>query len=83
MGPVRRLAIPLLVLTLAWSACAGGDGGSTAQRRDGVTVAAFGFSESRILAELYAQAMEARGIPPWSRASSTSCRSTAGPPWSS
>lgn len=29
----------------------------------GVTVAAFGFSESNILAELYAQAMEAKGIP--------------------
>ena len=28
-----------------------------------VTVAAFGFTESHILAELYAQAMEARGIP--------------------
>jgi osmoprotectant transport system substrate-binding protein len=29
----------------------------------GVTVAAFGFTESRILAELYGQAMEAKGIP--------------------
>lgn len=61
MGPVRRLAISLLAFGLVAGAC-GGDGG-TAGRRDGVVVAAFGFSESHILAELYAQAMEARGIP--------------------
>lgn len=61
MGPVRRLAISLLALTLVLGACGGG--GGSAGRPDGVIVAAFGFSESHILAELYAQAMEARGIP--------------------
>ena len=60
VGPVRRLAIPLLAVVLTMTACGGG-GGTTAAG-DGVTVAAFGFSESRILAELYAQAMEAKGI---------------------
>ncbi|HEX2117905.1 MAG TPA: glycine betaine ABC transporter substrate-binding protein, partial [Acidimicrobiales bacterium] len=61
MGPVRRLAISLLALALVLGACGGG--GGSAGRGDGVVVAAFGFSESHILAELYAQAMEARGIP--------------------
>lgn len=42
-------------------ACAGGE--PAAPPAEGVTVAAFGFSESRILAELYGQAMEAKGIP--------------------
>jgi len=64
VGPVQRLAIPLLALALAVGGC-GGSGGddSAGGGRDGVTVAAFGFSESRILAELYAQAIEAKGIP--------------------
>ncbi len=60
VGSVRRLAIPLLAFTLILAAC-GGRGPSSAPS-DGVTVAAFGFSESRVLAELYAQAMEAEGI---------------------
>ena len=51
----------LLASALVLGACGGGDGATT--RPDGVTVAAFGFSESRILAELYAQAIEAKGIP--------------------
>ena len=63
VGPVRRLAIPLLAFTLVLSACGSGGGGPAPARSDAVTVAAFGFSESRVLAELYAQAMEARGIP--------------------
>ena len=60
VGPVRRLAIPLLTLTLLLVGCGGGT--RSPARSDGVTVAAFGFSESRILAELYAHAMEAKGI---------------------
>jgi osmoprotectant transport system substrate-binding protein len=61
VGPVRRLAIPLLTLALMAGACGGGD--RPTGPSDGVTVAAFGFTESRVLAELYAQAMEAKGIP--------------------
>ena len=51
----------LLAVALAVQACGGGREGS--DQRHAVTIAAFGFSESRVLAELYAQAMEARGIP--------------------
>jgi osmoprotectant transport system substrate-binding protein len=61
VGPVRRLAIPLLAFVLVAGACGGTD--PSADPTDGVTVAAFGFTESRVLAELYAQAMEAKGIP--------------------
>ena len=60
VGSVRRLAILLLPFTLALGAC--GDGGPSSSPTESVTVAAFGFSESRVLAELYAQAMEAKGI---------------------
>jgi len=42
-------------------ACAGDQ--TAAPPAGAVTVAAFGFTESRILAELYGQAMEAKGIP--------------------
>jgi osmoprotectant transport system substrate-binding protein len=59
VGPVRRLAIPLLAFAVVLGAC-GGDPPAAPPGR--VTVAAFGFTESRILAELYAQAMEAKGI---------------------
>lgn len=59
VGPVRRLAMPLLAFAVVLGAC-GGDPPTAAS--GGVTVAAFGFTESRILAELYAQAMEAKGI---------------------
>ena len=61
VGPVRRLAIALLSFSLVLAGCGGGQ--TASGDRDGVTVAAFGFSESRILAELYGQAMEAKGIP--------------------
>jgi osmoprotectant transport system substrate-binding protein len=60
VGPVRRLAIPLLAVALVATACGGG--GPQRDDGEGVTVAAFGFTESRVLAELYAQAMEAKGI---------------------
>jgi osmoprotectant transport system substrate-binding protein len=61
VGPVRRLAIPLLAFALVAAACGGNE--PPADRSEGVTVAAFGFTESRVLAELYAQALEAKGIP--------------------
>jgi osmoprotectant transport system substrate-binding protein len=46
---------------LVLQACGGGRPATSGG--DAVTVAAFGFSESRILAELYAQAMEGKDIP--------------------
>jgi len=51
----------VLAFVMVLGACAGDE--PAAAPAGGVTVAAFGFSESHILAELYAQAMEARGIP--------------------
>ena len=51
----------LLASALVLGACAGEE--PTAPPAGAVTVAAFGFTESHILAELYAQAMEAKGIP--------------------
>ena len=51
----------LLVSAAVFGACAGDK--PAAPPVGGVTVAAFGFTESRILAELYGQALEAKGIP--------------------
>ena len=51
----------LLASVVVLGACAGED--PAGPPPGGVTVAAFGFSESHILGELYAQAMEAKGIP--------------------
>lgn len=64
VGPVRRLAVSLMVLASIVVGCGrgGGDARSTVAGADAVTVAAFGFAESRILAELYAQALEAKGL---------------------
>ena len=64
VAPAPRLAVSLIVSALLLSGCGAGGGSSPAADRDPdrVTVAAFGFSESRILVELYAQAMEARGL---------------------
>jgi osmoprotectant transport system substrate-binding protein len=61
VGPVRRLATVLLASAVVLGACAGAE--PVPPAFGGVTVAAFGFTESRILAELYGQAMEAKGIP--------------------
>ena len=51
----------LLTFVMVFGACAGDQ--PTGPPDGAVTVAAFGFTESHILAELYAQAMEAKGIP--------------------
>lgn len=49
-------------MLLLAAACSGGDGGQASD--DGaIVVASFDFSESRTLAELYAQALEANGFP--------------------
>ena len=62
VAPVRRLAVSLIVCASILNGCGGGGAPSAVTGGDGVTVAAFGFAESRILAELYAQALEARGL---------------------
>ena len=60
----RILAI-LAVLALALAACSGDDGDDTAAPADGptITVSSFNFTESTILAEMYAQALEDAGYP--------------------
>jgi osmoprotectant transport system substrate-binding protein len=57
-GP--RLALGLLVLL---AGCTGSTSTTPTRRPDAITVAAFGFTESEILAELYSQALEAKGYP--------------------
>lgn len=61
VGPLRRLATALVASALVLGACARDE--PAGPPPGSVTVAAFGFTESHILAELYAQAMEAKGIP--------------------
>jgi osmoprotectant transport system substrate-binding protein len=51
----------LLASVMVFGACAGEE--PAGPPPGSVTVAAFGFTESHILGELYAQAMEAKGIP--------------------
>ena len=63
---MRRLAVrstTLCGLLLLSAACgSGGDVRPAPAPPGAVTVASFGFSESRTLAEIYAQALEARGL---------------------
>lgn len=54
------LALGLLVLV---AGCTGSTSTPLPRRPDAITVAAFGFTESEILAELYSQALEAKGYP--------------------
>ena len=59
----RRGPRPALCgLLLVAAACGGGDVRSAPQAPGTVTVASFGFSESRTLAEIYSQALEAQGL---------------------
>ena len=63
----RAFGAILLVLALLLAACGGGDdegsGEGTSEQVDGpaITVSSFNFPESTILAEIYAQALEANG----------------------
>lgn len=61
----RAFGAILVVLALVLAACGGDDTGSGEDVPDGptITVASFNFGESVILAEIYAQAMEADGYP--------------------
>lgn len=56
----RLLALGLLVLV---AGCTGSTSAPLPRQPDAITVAAFGFTESEILAELYSQALEAKGYP--------------------
>ncbi|HEX2221891.1 MAG TPA: ABC transporter substrate-binding protein [Candidatus Limnocylindria bacterium] len=66
----RRLALGAVLLTLVASACAPGGGGtgptaqptgSIAAEKPSVSVGSAGFYESQLMAEIYAQALEAAG----------------------
>src|SRR5438270_3930127 len=61
-----RLALPALVLALALVAAACGSGGSksstgTTNAKESLTIAAFNFSESAILANIYGKALQPKG----------------------
>ena len=56
MRVFRRLALGASVLALALSACSMGGGGAT------VKIGSDGFDEARVVAEVYAQALEAAGF---------------------
>ncbi len=61
MGRWTLLASVLVVGVASLAAC-GGDDDDTGAASDGVRVAAFDFAESEVLAEIYAQSLEARGL---------------------
>lgn len=56
MRVFRKLALGASVLALALSACSTGGGGAT------IKIGSDGFDEARIVAEIYAQALEAKGF---------------------
>jgi osmoprotectant transport system substrate-binding protein len=56
MRGFRKLALGASVLALALSACSTGGGGAT------IKIGSDGFDEARIVAEIYAQALEAKGF---------------------
>jgi osmoprotectant transport system substrate-binding protein len=56
MRGFRKLALGASVLALALSACSAGGGGAT------IKIGSDGFDEARIVAEIYAQALEAKGF---------------------
>jgi osmoprotectant transport system substrate-binding protein len=56
MRMFRRLALGASVLALALSACSTGGGGAT------IKIGSDGFDEARVVAEVYAQALEAKGF---------------------
>jgi osmoprotectant transport system substrate-binding protein len=58
----RAAALLTAALTIAVAACAGDPGPPAATPSGGVRVASFNFAESSLIAEIYAQALEARGV---------------------
>lgn len=57
-----RLLAASAIVALLFAGCGDEDGDRTAQA-DAVKVGSFDFTESRVLGELYAQAIEAKGVP--------------------
>ena len=60
---VRRSALRVVSLVVLLAACTGALSSPPPRSPDAIRVAAFGFTESEILAELYSQALEAKGYP--------------------
>ena len=60
---VRGSAPRVFTLLVLLAACTESAPAPTARQPDVIQVAAFGFTESEILAELYSQALEAKGYP--------------------
>ena len=56
MRVFRKLALGASALALAFSACSTGGGGAT------IKIGSDGFDEARVVAEIYAQALEAKGF---------------------
>lgn len=56
MRVFRKLALGASILALALSACSTGGGGAT------IKIGSDGFDEARVVAEIYAQALEAKGF---------------------
>jgi len=56
MRMIRRLALGASVLALALSACSTGGGGAT------IKIGSDGFDEAKVVAEIYAQALESKGF---------------------
>jgi len=65
MRRTRTLALGASLLALLVSACTAGEGsttpGASEAQRPAVTIGSHGFDESQLLAEIYAQALEAHG----------------------
>jgi osmoprotectant transport system substrate-binding protein len=62
----RATRVSACALALLLSACGGGAGPgspSTSEGNPAITVGSFGFSESRVLAEIYSLALERQGLP--------------------
>jgi len=60
MRKIRMLALGASLMVL-FSACATGGGGSTAGTAPTLKIGSDGFDEARVIAEVYAQALEAKG----------------------
>ena len=60
---VRGSAPRVFTILVLLAACTESAPAPTARQPDAIQVAAFGFTESEILAELYSQALEAKGYP--------------------
>lgn len=60
-----RVGVVLVAAALGLTACGGGGGEPAAASKGGapIVVASFNFTDSQILAELYSQALEAKGYP--------------------